>query len=239
MDEEFVRTDLLIGEEALKKLNKSRIAVFGIGGVGSYVVEALVRSGIGHIELTDGDVVEMSNINRQLYALHSTLGKYKVDVACERCKDINPNIEVVTNRKFFNKETEGKFDFSKYDYVVDAIDMVSAKIEIVVASQKANVPVISAMGAGNKLQTAFEVADIYDTEVCPLAKVMRRELKKRGIEKHKVVFSREKPVKTVARQADEQSDTRKRVIGSIAYAPAVAGLTIASAVISDLIADCK
>ena len=190
---QFSRTALLIGEEGVEKLKKARVAVFGIGGVGGYVVEALARSGVGSLELIDKDVVSLSNINRQIIALHSTVGQYKTEVATARARDINPEIEVITRNVFYLPETANEFDFTSYDYVVDAIDTVSGKLALIEQAKKANIPVISCMGAGNKLDaTAFEVADITKTSVCPLARVMRRELKKRGIEHVKVVYSKAK-----------------------------------------------
>ena len=225
----FSRTSLLIGEQALQKLNNARVAVFGVGGVGGYVVEALVRSGVGALELIDNDVVAISNLNRQIIALHSTIGQYKTQVAAARAKDINPNVQVVTHEKFFLPENADEFDFTKYDYVVDAIDTVSGKLAIIQKANAAGVPVISAMGAGNKLDnTAFEVADISKTSVCPLARVMRRELKKRGIEHVKVVYSKEEPKKQTA-------DGEKVSQSSIAFVPSVAGLILAGEVIKDLI----
>ena len=222
----------MIGESALKKLSAARVAVFGVGGVGGYVVEALARSGVGALELVDKDVVSESNINRQIIALSSTVGKPKTEVAAERAKDINPNIEVVTHNTFFLPETAESFDFSKYDYVVDAIDTVSGKIALIERARAFDVPVISSMGAGNKLDaTAFEVADIIKTSVCPLARVMRRELKKRGIEHVKVVYSKEEPIKTGI--TDEE--TGKSLPGSIAFVPSVVGLILAGEVIKDLI----
>ncbi len=213
---------MLFGGEALKKLNLSRVAVFGIGGVGGYVVEALARSGVGALDLIDGDKVAESNINRQIYALQSTVGQYKCDVAAKRVADINPDCKVTTHKLFYLPETD--FDFSVYDYIVDAIDTVTGKLAIIENAKIANVPVISCMGAGNKKDpTAFEVADIYSTSVCPLARVMRRELKKRGIEKLKVVYSKEEPVKSDG------------VPASCAFVPSVAGLIIAGEVIKQLI----
>ncbi|MDE7438917.1 MAG: tRNA threonylcarbamoyladenosine dehydratase [Clostridia bacterium] len=222
MEDIFSRTRTLFGDEALKKLKECRVAVFGIGGVGGYVVEALVRSGIGAIDLIDGDKVAPSNINRQIYALHSTLGQDKVEVAQKRITDINPDCKVMAHKLFYLPETP--FDFSVYDYIVDAIDTVTGKLAIIENAKRANVPLISCMGAGNKKDpTAFEVADIYKTSVCPLARVMRRELKKRGIESLKVVYSKEEP------------STNERVPASCAFVPSVAGLIIASEVISELI----
>lgn len=221
----FSRTERLIGAEGIEKLKKARVAVFGIGGVGGYAVEALARSGVGTLDLIDNDVVSPSNINRQIIALHSTLGKLKTEVATARAKDINPEIKVHAHNVFFLPETADSFDFSHYDYVIDAIDTVSGKIALIERAKAANVPVISSMGTGNKLNpTAFMVADISKTSVCPLARVMRRELKKRGIEHVKVVYSTEEPHKT-------DGD----VPASISFVPPVAGLIMASEVIKDLI----
>ncbi len=218
----FSRTELLFGKEALNKLKKCRVAVFGLGGVGGYTVEALARSGVGTLDLIDGDKIASSNINRQIYALQPNIGRYKCDVAKERIADINPDCKVNIFRLFYLPEEP--FDFSVYDYVVDAIDTVTGKIAIIENATKCNVPVISCMGAGNKTDpTAFEVADIYSTSVCPLARVMRRELKKRGIEKCKVVYSKEEPKKS------------EGVPASCAFVPSVAGLIIASTVVRDLI----
>ncbi len=228
----FERTELLLGDEAMKKLAAARVAVFGVGGVGGYVVEALARSGVGALDLIDNDTVSESNINRQIIALSSSLGRYKVDVAAERVADINPDASVRVKKTFFLPETAGEFDFSEYDYVVDAIDTVGGKIEIAVRAGEAGVPIISSMGAGNKLDpTKFEVADIYETSVCPLARVMRHELKKRGIRRLKVVYSKEAPIETGT--ADNASG--KRVPGSISFVPSVCGLIIAGEVIKDLI----
>lgn len=225
MSEQFSRTRLLLGETGLQKLCESRVAVFGIGGVGGYVAEALARSGVGALDLIDHDQVSLSNINRQITALHSTVGEYKVDVMKSRIADINPACLVLARRCFFLPETRDAFDFSEYDYVVDAVDTVTAKIQLVLQAEEAGVPVISSMGAGNKLDPAeFEVADIYRTSVCPLARVMRRELKKRGVEKLKVVYSKEVP-----------KGVGQRVPGSTAFVPSVAGLIIASEVVKDLV----
>lgn len=222
----FERTENLIGKEALDRLNASKVAVFGIGGVGSYVVEALVRSGIGSIDLIDSDTVDETNINRQLIATVETVGQDKVEVAKKRILSINPDCRVGTFKIMYLPEHKDMFDWSKYDYVVDAVDNITAKLSLVEETSKAGTPIISAMGAGNKLDpTAFEVADIYSTSVCPLAKVMRRELKKRGIEKLKVVYSKEEPVK-------EQS--MGRIPSSIAFVPSVMGLIIAGEVIKDI-----
>ena len=194
---EFSRTELLIGQAALEKLQNSRVAIFGVGGVGGYVCEALVRSGVGHFDLIDNDTVSLTNINRQIIALHSTIGKLKVDVMKERMLDINPDVDVLVHPCFYLPETADQFDFSNYDYVVDAIDTVTGKIEIIVQADAHQVPVISSMGAGNKLNPAMmEVSDIYKTSVCPLARVMRRELKKRHIKHCKVVYSKEKAIQT-------------------------------------------
>lgn len=222
---EFSRTQLLYGKEAMDKLAASRVAVFGIGGVGGYTVEALARSGIGALDIIDDDKVCLTNINRQIIATRKTIGKYKVDMAEERIHDINPECKVRTYKTFYLPETQDQFDFSEYDYVVDAIDTVTGKLQLIEAAKKANVPVISSMGAGNKLDpTSFEVADISETSVCPLAKVMRKELRDRGIESLKVVYSKEAPIKIEARSP-----------GSVAYVPSVVGLIIASEVIKDLL----
>ena len=239
-DATLVRTKLLIGDEALNRLAKAKVAVFGIGGVGGYVCEALARSGIGSLELIDDDKVAPSNINRQIIATVSSVGKYKTEVMRDRIKDINPDIDVTVHNKFFLPQTADEFPFEEYDYVVDAVDTVTAKLELVMRAKQANVPVISSMGAGNKLDaTAFEVADIYETSVCPLAKVMRRELKRRGVDSLKVVYSKEKPI---VPQSDEESESldggshKKRVTpGSVAFVPSVVGLIIAGEVVKDLI----
>ncbi len=226
MSDQFSRTRLLLGDQAMQKLSRSRVAVFGVGGVGGYVAEALARSGVGALDLIDHDQVSLSNINRQIIALHSTIGEYKVDVMKSRIADINPACLVLARKCFFLPETRDEFHFSDYDYVVDAVDTVTAKIQLVLQAKEAGVPVISSMGAGNKLDPAgFEVADIYRTSVCPLARVMRRELKKRGVEKLKVVYSKEEP-----KDCDGQ-----RVPGSTAFVPSVAGLIIASEVVRDLV----
>ena len=229
------RTEILLGTEGVKKLAQATVAVFGIGGVGGFATEALARSGIGKLELIDHDTVSVSNINRQIVALHSTVGKYKVDVMKERIQDINPEIEVTAHRCFYLPETAGQFDFSKYDYVVDCIDTVTGKLQLVEAAKAAGVPIICSMGAGNKLDpTAFEVTDISKTSVCPLAKVMRRELKKRNIKNVKVVYSKEEPVEAKTELA--QSTGRRSVPGSCAFVPSVAGLILAGEVIKDLAA---
>ena len=241
MLEQFSRTQLMFGADGIEKLAGSRVAVFGIGGVGGYTVEALARSGVGALDLIDDDKVSVSNINRQIIALNSTVGRYKVEAARERVLDINPDCKVTVHRTFFMPETAGLFDFSQYDYVVDAIDTVTGKIAIIMQAKAAGVPVISSMGAGNKLDpTAFRVADIYKTSVCPLAKVIRREMKKRGVKKLKVVYSEELPMKSLGKQdTEETSDQRsgkpkKFVPGSNAFVPSVVGLIIAGEVIKDL-----
>ena len=226
MQEQFSRTQLLYGEETMGRFEASRVAVFGLGGVGGYVVEALARSGIGALDLIDNDIVCLSNINRQIIATTKTVGRYKVEVAEERIHDINPGCKVRGYRTFFLPETADQFDFHGYDYVVDAIDTVTGKLSIIEKAKEAGVPVISSMGAGNKLDaSAFEVADIYETSVCPLAKVMRYECRKRGIDSLKVVYSKEKPRKC--------SESRE-IPGSTAFVPSVAGLIIAGEVLNDL-----
>ena len=230
MTEEFQRTALIYGQEAIDRLSRCRVAVFGIGGVGGYTVEALARSGIGALDLIDNDIVCLSNINRQIIATHSSIGSYKVDVAKERVADISPGCVVRTYRTFYLPDTQDQFDFSEYDYVVDAIDTVTGKLAIVENAKKLEVSVISSMGAGNKTDPAgFEVADIYETSVCPLAKVMRRECKKRGIDSLKVVYSKEKPITPLC------DETTGRVPGSTAFVPSVAGLIIAGEIINDLV----
>ena len=231
MDEAFSRTARLLGMGAMERLSRCRVAVFGVGGVGGHVVEALARSGVGALELIDGDTVALTNLNRQIIALRSTLGQPKVEVAAARVRDINPACAVTPRQVFFTPETSGQFDFTAYDYVVDAIDTVAGKIEIISRARAAGVPVISAMGAGNKLDpTRFEVADLEQTTVCPLARVMRRECRKRGIEGVKVVYSREEPVQALP--SDDPSEARTP--GSTAFTPAVAGLILASEVIKAL-----
>lgn len=224
--EQFSRTELLLGEEAMEILKNARVAVFGIGGVGGYVTEALARSGVGALDLTDKDRVCLSNLNRQIIATHKSIGKYKTEVMRERILDINPEAEVRTHECFYLPETKGEFDFSSYSYVVDAVDTVTAKLSLAEEAKAAGVPIISSMGAGNKLNPfLFEAADIYETSVCPLARVMRRELRKRGIDHLKVVYSKETPLRPL-READGP--------GSTAFVPSVAGLLIASEVIRDL-----
>lgn len=237
MQEQFSRTEMLLGEEAMNKLQNSHVAVFGIGGVGGHVVDALVRSGVGTITVVDKDTVSVSNINRQLIANHETVGRDKVAVMEEHIRRINPDCKVIKHACFYLPDTAELFDFSAYDYVVDAVDTVTAKISLVERALAAGVPIISSMGAGNKLNPAdFEVADIYKTSVCPLAKVMRRELKKRGVKKLKVVYSKEEartPKETELGKA-EQENQKKIIPGSIAFVPSVAGLILASEVIKDL-----
>ena len=224
----FARTELLIGKENLEKLQKATVAIFGIGGVGSYVVEALARAGVGNFVLVDNDIVEETNINRQLIATKSTIGKNKVDIAKERIMDINPHAKVIVHKEFFLPETEGIID-DKLDYIVDAIDTVTSKIELVIRANKYKIPIISCMGTGNKLDPVrLEVSDINKTSVCPLAKVIRKELKKRGIKKLKVVYSKEEPI-------INNNESKKRVPGSISFVPSVAGLIIASQVVKDII----
>ena len=231
----FSRTELIFGEDATKKLASCRVAVFGVGGVGGYAVEALARAGVGTLDLIDNDTVNITNINRQIYATTSTIGAFKVDVARERILDINPDATVNAYKTFFMPETAEQFDFSVYDYVVDAIDTVKGKIELILCAKAAGVPVISSMGAGNKVDpTKFEVADIYETSVCPLARVMRTELKRRGVTSLKVVYSKEPPL-TPSESDEEQSGARRQTPGSTPFVPPVAGLIIAGEVIKDLI----
>lgn len=233
MENAFSRTELLLGSEAIEKLKNSRVAVFGVGGVGGYVVEALVRSGIGEIDIIDNDTVSLTNLNRQIIATVSTIGRYKTEVMKERILDINPECKIHEHRCFYLPETKDSFNFKDYDYVVDAIDTVTGKIQLVMQAQECGTPIISSMGAGNKLDpTLFEVADIYKTSVCPLAKVMRRELKKRNIKHLKVVYSKEEPIKP--RGNAEVSVSGKVAPGSSAFVPSVVGLIIAAEVIKEL-----
>ena len=237
---EFSRTRMLLGDDAMARLASARVAVFGVGGVGGYVVEALARSGVGALELIDDDAVSLTNINRQIIALHSTVGMPKVDAARARVLDICPKTQVIAHRAFFTPETAAQFDFTQYSYVVDAIDTVSGKIELAVRAHAAGVPILSCMGAGNKLDpTAFEVTDISNTSVDPLARVMRRELRKRGIDHLTVVYSKE-PARTPLPDPDVEAEMGKRrsVPASNAFVPAVAGLIAASKVIRDL-AECE
>jgi tRNA A37 threonylcarbamoyladenosine dehydratase len=245
---QFSRTELLFGKEAMQRLEDSRVAVFGVGGVGGYTVEALVRSGVGAVDLIDDDKVCLTNLNRQIIATRSTVGKYKVDVMKDRILDINPQCKVEVHKCFYLPENKDEFDFSQYDYIVDAVDTVTAKIQLVMEAQEKGVPIISSMGAGNKLNPAeFEVADIYKTSVCPLAKVMRRELKKRGVKKLKVVYSKEKPIRPIEDMAiscrtncicppgaQHKCTERRDIPGSTAFVPSVVGLIIASEVVKDM-----
>lgn len=245
---QFSRTELLFGRDGMDKLKNSRVAVFGIGGVGGYTVEALARSGVGSIDLIDDDKVCLTNINRQIIATRKSVGKYKVEVMKERVLDINPDAIVTTYQCFYSAETADQFDFSNYDYIVDAIDTVSAKLEMILRAQEKNVPIISCMGAGNKLDpTKFEVTDIYKTSICPLAKVMRRELKARGVKKLKVLYSPEpvkKPLEDMAIScksncicppgAERKCTARRQIPGSNSFVPSVAGLIIAGEVIKDI-----
>lgn len=246
MLDRFSRTQLVFGKEAMDRLKGSRVAVFGVGGVGGYAVEALARSGVGAIDIIDDDKVCLTNINRQIIATTKTVGNYKVDVAKERIEEINPDCKVTAFKTFYMPETADRFDFTQYDYVVDAIDTVTGKIALIENAKKAGTPIISSMGAGNKVDpTAFEVADIYKTSVCPLARVMRYELKRRGIKKLKVVYSKEKPIPPIddedpngengcLSKADKVPGKRQ-VPGSTAFVPSVAGLIIAGEVIKDII----
>ena len=245
---QFSRTQLLLGQDGMDRLANARVAVFGVGGVGGFTVEALARSGVGAIDLIDDDKVCLTNINRQIIALRSTVGKYKVDVAAERLRDINQNIQVNTYKTFYMPDTAHQFDFSQYDYVVDAIDTITGKLELVMQAHKAGTPIICSMGAGNKLDpTAFRVADIYKTSVDPLARVMRHELRKRGIKKLKVVYSEEPPMRPVDDMASScrtncicppgvarKCTERRDIPGSNAFVPSVVGLIIAGEVIKDL-----
>ena len=234
MIDSFSRTELLLGDEALGRLKNARVAVFGVGGVGGYAVEALARSGVGALDLIDNDTVAQSNINRQIIALNSTVGRYKADVAAERVLNINPECEVRAVKIFYMPETSGEFDFTRYDYIIDAIDTVKGKLALAQQAQDAGTPIISCMGAGNKLDpTAFEVADIYKTSICPLARIMRKECRARGIRKLKVVYSKEPPVRPV-KKCEEQT-VRRDTPGSGSFVPSVAGLILAGEVIKDII----
>ena len=248
---QFSRTQLLLGADNMDRLSNAKVAVFGIGGVGGYVVEALARSGVGSFVLVDDDKVCLTNINRQILATRSTVGKYKVDVARDRILDINPHAVVNTYKTFYMPDNAEQFDFTQYDYVVDAVDTVTAKLELIMRAKESGTPVISSMGAGNKLDaSAFRVADIYKTKVCPLAKVMRRELKKRGVKKLKVVYSEEQPIRPIEDMAiscrshcicppgaAHKCTERRDIPGSVAFVPSVAGLIIAGEVIKDLTAE--
>lgn len=248
---QFSRTQLLIGEDGINRLKGAKVAVFGIGGVGGYVCEALVRSGVGAFDLIDDDKVCLTNLNRQIIATRKTVGKYKVDVMKERILDINPDADVQVHKCFFLPENAADFPFEEYDYIVDAVDTVTAKISLVMKANELNIPIISSMGAGNKLDASlFKVADIYQTKVCPLAKVMRRELKKRGVKKLKVVYSEEQPMTPIEDMAiscrshcicppgaAHKCTERRAIPGSVAFVPSVAGLIIAGEVVKDLIAE--
>lgn len=239
MENQFTRTELLLGSDSMEKLKNARVAVFGVGGVGGYVVEALARSGVGHIDIIDNDTVSITNINRQIIATLSSVGKYKVDVMKERIMDINPEAEINAFRCFYLPETKNQFDFSRYDYVVDAVDTVTAKIQLIMQAKESGTKIICSMGAGNKLNPAmFEVADISETSVCPLARVMREACKKRGIRKVKVVYSKEKPIKPKKSDAPAMQNPqagRRDTPGSTAFVPSAAGLLIASEVVKDII----
>jgi len=236
---QFSRTEFLIGSESINVLNNARVAVFGVGGVGGFTVEALVRAGIQHIDIIDNDTVSITNINRQIIATHSSVGKYKVDVMKERILDINPNAEVNVYKCFYLPETKNQFDFTKYDYVVDAVDTVTAKIQLIQQAKEAGTKIISSMGTGNKLDpTKFQVADISKTTICPLARVMRQECKKRNIKDVKVVFSTETPIvpiKTADFEEELKNTEKKSIPGSISFVPSVAGLIIAGEILKDLI----
>ena len=236
MTDQFTRTRLLLGDAGIERLKRARVAVFGLGGVGSYVVEALARSGVGTLDIVDDDVIALSNLNRLLYATRENVGQPKTEIVQARIASICPETVVNAYRCFYLPETAGRFDFTQYDYVADAIDTVSGKLQLVLQAKAANVPVISCMGAGNKLDpTAFEVADISKTSVCPLARVMRRELKKRGIEHLKVVYSKEPPIEPEIAEADDGATHQKRQTpGSCAFVPSVAGLILAGEIIRDL-----
>ena len=236
--DQFSRTQLLLGKSAMEKLKNARVAVFGLGGVGGYVVEALARSGVGALELIDHDDISPTNLNRQILATQNTLGMPKAEAAAQRARAINPNIQAIARQVFYTPDTAHEFDFTQYDYVVDAIDTVTGKLMLIKAAKEANTPIISSMGTGNKLDaTAFRVADIYDTSVCPLARIMRKECRKRGIDSLKVVYSEEEPL-SPALSDDEKEvmpEGRRALPGSVAFVPAVAGLIIAGEVIKDLI----
>ena len=250
---QFSRTELLLGKEAMERLSRARVAVFGIGGVGGYVCEALVRSGVGAFDLIDDDKVCLTNLNRQIIATRKTIGRYKTEVMRERILEINPDADVRIHQCFFLPENADEFAFEEYDYVVDAVDTVTAKLELVMKAKEKNVPIISSMGAGNKLDgSQFKVADIYQTKVCPLAKVMRRELKKRGIRDLKVVYSEEPPIRPVEDMAiscrtncicppgaQHKCTERRAIPGSTAFVPSIAGLIIAGEVVKDLVKDCR
>lgn len=239
---EFSRTELLIGEEGIEKLSKAKVVVFGVGGVGSFVLEGLVRCGVKNFVIVDNDKVSLTNLNRQIHATTKTIGKYKVDVMKERMLEINPTVNVITNKDLFTPDSVNDIIPSDTTYIIDAIDTITSKIELVLRANKLNIPIISSMGTGNKLDpTKLEIADIYDTSVCPLAKVMRKELRKRDIKKLKVVYSREEPIKPISNiEVDNEirntnTTRKKQVPGSVSFVPSVAGLIIAGEVIKDII----
>ena len=234
----FLRSEMLLGKENMERLKAARVAIFGVGGVGGYVAESLARTGVGNFVLVDSDTVDITNINRQIIALHSTVGRPKVEVMKERILDINPDANVEIRKCFYLPDNAHEFDFTEYSYVVDAVDTVTAKLSIIMRAKECDTPVISSMGAGNKMDpTSFAVADIYKTSMCPLAKVMRHECKKRGIRKLKVVYSTEPPMKPIeaVKSLVEKKDTRRDTPGSLAFVPSVAGLVLASEVVKDLI----
>ncbi|MBQ9045381.1 MAG: tRNA threonylcarbamoyladenosine dehydratase [Oscillospiraceae bacterium] len=253
MQNQFSRSELLLGAPAMARLKAARVAVFGLGGVGSYAAEALARGGVGALDLVDDDRVCLTNLNRQLFATRGTVGQYKIDAARERLLAINPKLELTLHRCFYLPETAAQFDFSQYDYVIDAIDTVTGKLMLVEQAAAAGTPIISAMGAGNKLDpTRFEVADIYDTTICPLARVMRRELKRRGIDHLKVVYSKEPPITPMETEeisckhncicppgTERKCTDRRSVPGSVSFVPPVVGLIAAGEVIKDLVKDCS
>lgn len=235
MHEQFLRTQMLLGAEAVEKLQKARVAVFGIGGVGGYTVEALARSGVGQLDLIDSDTVSISNINRQILATHSTVGLPKVEAARRRVLDINPDCTVRLHQVFYTPETAGQFDFSEYDYIVDAIDTVTGKLQLVERAMEAGTPIICCMGTGNKLDaSAFEVADISKTTMCPLARIMRKELSKRGIKHLKVVYSKEEALTPTGWEEEAAALGKRQIPGSVAFVPGAAGLILAGEVIKDL-----
>lgn len=234
--DQFQRTELIIGKDAVEKLKSKHVAIFGLGGVGGFVCEALVRVGIGEFDLIDKDVVDVTNINRQLIALHSSVGEDKVKVMKDRMIDINPDVKVTIHKKFFLADSANEFPFEKYDYIIDAIDTISAKIELVKIAHENNIPIVSAMGAGNKISASrLKIADIFDTKVCPVAKIMRNEVKKLGIKHLRVVYSEEEPLKIDCKNGEDSQNNRNKIVGSISYVPAVAGLLMAQVVVKDLL----
>lgn len=234
--EQYSRTRFLLGQDGMDKLKSAKVAVFGLGGVGSYVVEALARSGIGALELVDHDCISLTNLNRQLFATHDTIGMDKCEAAKQRVLSIDPSIAVTARKTFYMPDTAGQFDFSGYDYVVDAVDTVTAKLALIAAAKAAGVPIISSMGTGNKLDpTKFQIADISKTTVCPLARIMRKECAKRGLKHVKVLFSTEDPIAPQCDSTEEMPEGRRALPGSVAFVPSVAGLIIAGEVIQDII----